>query len=46
MTVGIGMVTYDDYHFTAIGVGLTFLGTILATIKVSQERHNSLTESH
>lgn len=36
MSVGIGMVTYGDYHFTTLGFCLTFLGLLLATIKVCQ----------
>lgn len=30
---GVGLATFGDYYFTAIGFGLTFLGVILAAIK-------------
>lgn len=34
MVLGIGMVTYGDYYFTARGFILTALGVVLASIKV------------
>ena len=36
MVLGISMVTYGDYYFTALGFCLVVLGTILASVKVSR----------
>ncbi|KDR77123.1 hypothetical protein GALMADRAFT_66627 [Galerina marginata CBS 339.88] len=33
VVVGVGLATYGDYYFTAIGFFLTLLGTLLASLK-------------
>jgi hypothetical protein len=40
--LGVGMTTYGDYLFTAIGLTLTFLGVILASIKVRYPNKSSI----
>ena len=32
---GVGLATFGDYYFTALGFTLTFLGVVLASIKAS-----------
>jgi hypothetical protein len=34
IVLGVGLVTYGDYYFTAPGFLLTLLGVVLAAIKV------------
>jgi hypothetical protein len=36
--LGVGLATFGDYHFTAIGFTLTLIGVVLAAIKVSRRR--------
>jgi hypothetical protein len=36
--LGVGLATFGDYHFTAIGFTLTLIGVVLAAIKVSRPR--------
>jgi len=35
LVLGVGLATYGDYYFTTAGFVLTFLGVILAVIKVN-----------
>lgn len=32
--VGVGLATFGDYYFTALGFTLTLIGVVLAAIKV------------
>lgn len=33
--VGVGLATFGDYYFTALGFTLTLFGVVLAAVKVS-----------
>lgn len=38
LILGVGLATYGDYYFTNMGFILTFVGVVLAAIKVCLQR--------